>query len=117
MPNWEGKPTYVVGSSSPGDTTSPQFWVEKERLIVTCFLLPLVPSPENRNQDVRLENNVPLGGGWLATRVRMLDKGAPMQTEEYSDWRAGVDLQEGAVVRDALCAIRERRYCNARPAQ
>jgi hypothetical protein len=94
LQNWEGKPTYVVGASSPGDTTSPQFWVEKERLIVTRFLLPLVPSPENRNQDVRLENNVPLGGGWLATRVRMLDKGAPMQTEEYSDWRAGVELPE-----------------------
>ena len=92
--DWEGKPTYVVGSASPSDTASPQFWVEKDRLIVTRFLLPLVPSPEHRNQDVRLENNVPLGGGWLATRVRMLDKGAPMQTEEYSDWRANVELPE-----------------------
>jgi hypothetical protein len=24
----------------------------------------------------------------------MLDKGAPMQTEEYSDWRADVELPE-----------------------
>ena len=94
LQNWEGKPTYVVGASSPSDTTSPQFWVEKDRLIVTRFLLPLIPSPENRNQDVRLESNVPLAGGWLATRVRMLDKGAPMQTEEYSDWRAGMELPE-----------------------
>ena len=91
---WEGKPTYVVGSSSPSDTTSPQFWVERDRLIVTRFLLPLIPSPEGRAQDVRLENNVALGGGWLATRVRMLDKGAAMQTEEYSDWRANVELPE-----------------------
>ncbi len=94
LQDWEGKPTYVVGASSPSDTTSPQFWVEKERLIVTRFLLPLIPSPENRAQDVRLENNVPLGGGWLATRIRMLDKGAPLQTEEYSDWRADVELPE-----------------------
>jgi len=94
LQDWEGKPTYVVGASSPSDTTSPQFWVEKERLIVTRFLLPLVPSPENRLQDVRLENNVALGGGWLATRIRMLDKGAPMQTEEYSDWRTDVELPE-----------------------
>jgi hypothetical protein len=94
LQDWEGKPTYVVGASSPSDTTSPQFWVEKDRLIVTRFLLPLIPSPENRAQDVRLENNVPLGGGWLATRIRMLDKGAPMQTEEYSDWRADVELPE-----------------------
>ena len=94
LQDWEGKPTYVVGATSPSDTTSPQFWVEKARLIVTRFMVPLVPSPEGRLQDVRLENNVPAGGGWLATRIRMLDKGVPMQTEEYSDWRVDVPLAE-----------------------
>src|SRR5829696_141099 len=92
--DWDGKPTYVVGATSPSDTTSPQFWVEKDRLIVTRFMVPLVPSPEGRLQDVRLENNVPAGGGWLATRIRMLDKGAPMQTEEYFDWHVDVPLAE-----------------------
>jgi hypothetical protein len=90
--DWEGKPTYVVGSASPSDTTSPQFWVEKDRLIVTRFLLPLFPTPDHRVQDVRLENNVAVGDGWLATRVRMLDQGNAVQTEEYSDWRAHVAL-------------------------
>ena len=90
--DWEGKPTYVVGSASPSDTTSPQFWVEKDRLIVTRFLLPLFPTPDHRVQDVRLENNVAVGGGWLATTVRMLDQGNAVQTEEYSDWRAPVPL-------------------------
>jgi hypothetical protein len=94
LADWEGKPTYVVGAASPSDTTSPQFWVEKDRLIVTRFMLPLVPSPENRLQDVRLENNVAAGRGWLTTRIRMLDKGVPMQTEEYSDWRVDVPLAE-----------------------
>src|SRR5215212_4324550 len=93
MQDWEGKPTYVVGAASPSDTTSPQFWVEKDRLIVSRFMVPLVPSPEGRLQDVRLENNVPAGGGWLATRIRILDKGVPMQTEEYSDWRVDVPLE------------------------
>jgi hypothetical protein len=92
--DWEGRPTYVVGSRSASDTTSPQFWVDRERLIVTRFLMPLFPSPDNRSQDVRLENNVRVGGGWLATRVRMLDKGAPIQTEEYSDWRSDVVIPE-----------------------
>jgi hypothetical protein len=94
LQDWEGKPTYVVGAASPTDTTSPQFWVEKDRLIVTRFMVPLIPSPEGRLQDVRLENNVPAGRGWLATRIRMLDKGAPMQTEEYSDWHVDVPLAE-----------------------
>ena len=92
--DFEGKPTYVVGSTSPTDSTSPQIWVEKDRLIVTRFLMPLIPTPDKRLQDVRLENNVAAGDGWLATRVRMLDKGKPMQTEEYSDWRVNVPLPE-----------------------
>ena len=90
--DWEGKATYVVGSMSATDTTSPQIWVEKDRLIVTRFLVPLMPTPDKRVQDVRLENNVAVGDGWLATRVRMLDQGKPMQTEEYSDWRVNVPV-------------------------
>ena len=92
--DWEGQRTFVVGASSPADSTSPQFWVDAGRLIVTRFLLPLFPTPDNHVQDARLENNVPVGGGWLATRVRMLDRGTPVQTEEYSDWRANVPLAD-----------------------
>jgi hypothetical protein len=69
-------------------------WVDGERLIVTRFILPLFHTPDNHNQDVRLESNVPVGGGWLATRVRFLDAGVAMQTEDYSDWRADAPLSE-----------------------
>jgi hypothetical protein len=90
--DWEGRRTFVVGAASPADSASPQIWVDAGRLIVTRFIMPLFPSPERRNQDVRLENNVEVGGGWLATKIRMLDKGVPVQTEEYSDWRTDVNL-------------------------
>lgn len=90
--DWEGQRTFVVGAASPSDTTSPQVWVDAGRLIVTRFIMPLFPTPDHRNQDVRLENNVEVGGGWLATRIRMLDNGVPVQTEEYSDWHTGVTL-------------------------
>jgi hypothetical protein len=92
--DWEGRRTFVVGAASAADSTSPQFWVDADRLIVTRFLLPLFPTPDNHVQDARLENNVPVGGGWLATRVRMLDRGVPVQTEEYSDWRVDVPLAD-----------------------
>jgi hypothetical protein len=92
--DWEGRPTYVVGASAPSDTASPQIWIDRERLIAMRFTMPLFPSPDNRSQDVRLENNVQVGGGWLATRVRILDKGVAMQTEEYSDWKSDVALPE-----------------------
>lgn len=90
--DWEGAPTYVIGAASPADTASPQVWVDADRLIVTRFIMPLFPTPDSHNQDVRLEHNVPVGGGWLATRIVMLDKGVPLQTEDYSDWRPNVPL-------------------------
>jgi hypothetical protein len=90
--DWEGRRTFVMGSRSAADTTSPQVWVDADRLIVTRFILPLFPSPDGRSQDVRLENNVEVGSGWLATRIRMFDKGVPVQTEDYSDWHTGVSL-------------------------
>lgn len=93
---WEGRPTWVVGARDSADLVSPQFWVDRERLVVTRMLVPLRPAQPGAAvaapQDIRLEGLVPLGGGWLATRVRMLDQGQPLQTEEYSDWRAGVPL-------------------------
>lgn len=90
--DWEGRRTFVIGTTSAADTTAPQVWVDAGRLIVTRFIMPLFPSPDGRSQDVRLENNVAVGGGWLATRIRMIDKGVPVQTEDYSDWHTGVEL-------------------------
>jgi hypothetical protein len=89
---WEGRPTYVVGARSPADTTSPQLWIDRERLIVVRFIMALSPTPNPRVQDIRLENNVPVGGGWLATRIRFLDAGVAVQSEDYSDWHADVPL-------------------------
>lgn len=89
---WEGRSTWVVGSRSASDSTSPQLWIDRERLIVMRFIMPLSPAPNAKPLDIRLENNVPVSGGWLATRVRFLDNGVATQTEEYSDWRGNVAL-------------------------
>ena len=88
---WAGRATYVVGSQSPGDTTSPQFWVEQERLVVVRMILGLNPaSPEVT--DIRLEDYRPVAGGWLAVRVDIMQGGKVIQSEQYSNWRGNVDL-------------------------
>jgi hypothetical protein len=89
---WEGRPVFVVGARDARDLESPQFWVDAERLIVVRFVAPLIPNGKAKAQDIRLEKNVPVAGGWLATRVRMLDADQPLQTEEYTDWHANVTL-------------------------
>jgi hypothetical protein len=88
---WQGRPAYVVGSQSPSDTTSPQFWVEQERLVVVRMILGLNPaSPEVT--DILLEDYRPVAGGWLAVRVDIKENGKVVQREQYSNWRGNVDL-------------------------
>ena len=87
---WQDRPVWIVGTSSAADTISPQFWIDAERNVVVRMIL--VPAPSASSMDIRLDGYVPLAGGWLATKVAMLVGGAPVQTEEYSEWKANVEL-------------------------
>lgn len=89
---WEGRPAWIVGASSAADSTSPQFWVDVERNVVVRMIL--VPAPSTPVMDIHLAKYVPLEQGWLATKVEMYVAGKPRQFEEYSDWRAGMELPD-----------------------
>ena len=89
---WEGAPVFVVGANSATDLDSPQFWVEREHLQPVRFLVKLSPAPDAKPNDIRLQKYVPVGGGWLATRVEIRDGAIVRQAEEYSDWKADVPL-------------------------
>ena len=89
---WEGRPTYVAGSASASDTTSPQFWIDRERLIVVRMIVPLSPAAPTDVADIRLEDYKPVAGGWLAVRVEIMHGGQVIQKEDYSQWRGNVDL-------------------------
>jgi hypothetical protein len=92
--SWQGRPVYVVGARSASDTSSAQFWVDADRLILLRMVL--APSAEagarSEPLDIHLDEYVEVGGGWLATKVVMYAAGVARQTEEYSDWKAGVEL-------------------------
>jgi outer membrane lipoprotein-sorting protein len=87
---WQGRPVWVVGASSPNDSTATQFWVDVERNVVVRMLLS--PSGTGPMLDIHLDGYVPLEGGWLATKIVMTEGGQPRQSEEYSDWKANVSL-------------------------
>jgi hypothetical protein len=88
--DWQGRPAWIVGATSPNDTASTQFWVDVERNVVVRMLLsPGGPGPR---LDIHLEGYVPLEKGWLATKIVMTENGKPRQSEEYSDWKANVAL-------------------------
>ena len=77
---WEGRPVWIVGSTGASDTTSMQFWVDTERLILVRMIVAF--------GDVHLQRLERVGGGWLATRVEFYRGGVLRTVEEYRDWKA-----------------------------
>jgi hypothetical protein len=89
---WQGTPVYVVGAASATDVDSPQFWIDRDRLIALRFLVKLSPTPDAKPNDIRLESYVPVGHGWLATHVAIMEGGVVRQAEDYTDWHGDVAL-------------------------
>ena len=87
---WNGRPTYVVGAA-PGDTLTPQFWIDAERLY---FVRSLEPSKKNPTviNDTRFQKYIPLAGGWVELEVLFLSNGEQKVKEEYSNPKANVKL-------------------------
>jgi hypothetical protein len=87
---WQGRPTYVVGAA-PGDTTSPQFWIDVERLY---FVRSLEPSKKDSSviNETRFDKYIPMGRGWLEMEVLFLANGKQHVKEEYSDPKVNVKL-------------------------
>lgn len=90
---WQGRPVYVVGATSRDDLESPQFWIDRDRLIAVRFLVKLSPAPDAKADDIRLESYVPVGGGWLATHVAVMEGNVVRQAEDYRDWQGDVALR------------------------
>ena len=89
---WQDRAVWIVGASSPADTTSPQFWIDVDRNVVVRMLLS--PGGKGPMLDIHLDGYVPLEKGWLATKVVMTEGGQPRQKEEYSGWKANVPLRD-----------------------
>jgi hypothetical protein len=90
---WNDRPVWIAGATSPADTTSPQFWVDRERNVVVRAIF--VPVPGAPTMDMRLDGVVPVAGGWLATKCTFFVAGVQQQVEEYQDWKANVELPAG----------------------
>jgi hypothetical protein len=90
---FEGQPVWVIGATDAADTTSAQFWVDTEHLMVVRIVIG--PTTGRPSLDVHLGGLTKCGGGWVATHVEMYSGGARRQLEEYHDLTCdgSVDLQ------------------------
>lgn len=85
--SWQGRPVWIVGAPA-GDLTKPQFWVDRDRLVVTRMVIKL----RDLVLDIDLGGYARVGPAWLATKIAMSADGKPLQSEEYSHWKTNIDL-------------------------
>jgi hypothetical protein len=87
---WQGTPVYVVGAAR-GDSTSKQFWVDRERLL---FVRMIEQTAQGRS-DTRFNDYAQHGGGWVAAEVVQNVNGKRRILEQYSEIHTGVTLSDG----------------------
>ena len=87
---FEGRAVTIVGTDSPSDSTSAQFWIEDERQVVVRVR---GRARGTGGADVHVGGYERVGDAWLGTRVSIVGP-TVSQIEEYSDWKVGIPLSE-----------------------
>jgi hypothetical protein len=80
---WEGQGVWVVGADG-----GPEFWVDRERLILVRLVIPR--RRDGTVRDIRFGGYEPLGGGWIATDLAFLTDGTLRIRERYAWWDIGL---------------------------
>ena len=91
MDSFDGRPM-IVGAL-PGDLKSKQFWIDAERLVFVR-LLEHAPVDTAQTQDIRFVNYEKRGDAWVSPRVEIYVDGKLIFSEDYSDIRTNVALDE-----------------------
>ena len=88
---WDGRPVLVIGANA-GDSTSRQFWVDRERLVVLRFREPL---PNGASLDARMSEYRRVGSAWIEHEVTIRVNGQLVQTDVHAVVTPGVSLEQG----------------------
>ncbi len=88
---WEGRKVYVIGTAEP-DSTIPQFWIDKERLV---FVRNFTVGRQNTIQEVQFNKYERLGQGWIAPEVIFKANGFMGLLEEYTQIQIPDTLDQG----------------------
>jgi hypothetical protein len=92
MDSFEGRPMIVVGALQ-GDLRRKQFWIEADRMLFTR-LIEAAPRDSTQVQDIRFVSYQKHGDGWVAPRVEIYVGDKLIFSEDYTDIRTSVPLDE-----------------------
>jgi hypothetical protein len=94
---WQGRPVWVVGAAA-GDSTTNQFWIEKDRLLFVRLIEvrknPRDPQAPGVVLDAEFNKYQPFGRAWVAPECVIRVNGKDYQREEYSEIKVDVPLPE-----------------------
>jgi len=91
---WQGEPVYVIGAKA-GDTTSNQFWVDKDNLRLVRFIQRATAGQRTIVSDTRVQNYKEIEGFDIPTEFLVIRNGRPFWREEYADVRINDEFPEG----------------------
>jgi outer membrane lipoprotein-sorting protein len=87
--SFDGRTAYVIGSASVNDSSSKQFWVERERML-------LVRIREKRGEgqfsDIRVGDFIQAGNGWIARQTYQLQNGMPRLHQQVAGVKVDTPL-------------------------
>jgi hypothetical protein len=87
-----GKSAWVVGATSSQDSSSKQFWVERDRMV-------LVRVREKRGEmqfsDIHLGDFIPAGNGWIAKQTYQMQNGVPRLHQQIAGVKTDMPLDPG----------------------
>ena len=89
--DWNGKTVIVVGAAK-GDSTSKQFWLEKERMLTVRLI---EPAGANRMMDARFDKYGKEGDAWVEREILIYMNGVLSQGEEYTQVKTNVTHEAG----------------------
>jgi hypothetical protein len=87
-----GKPVTVIGAG-PGDSTSAQFWIEKDRQVVVR-LIEKERQPGAGLSDTRVLQYARAGRGWVESEIVFYQGGKLVQRELYNEIKVDVPLDD-----------------------
>jgi hypothetical protein len=90
---WEGRAVWVVGAAA-GDSTSNQFWVDAERLLLARVIQTERQGARSVTTDTRFDRYLDVDGFPIAHEVVRIRDGRPYFREQYTDVRVNVALPE-----------------------
>ena len=86
--NWQGKTVYVVGADSRSDTTSKQFWIDKDNL----YLVRVVDKIGDNLLDSHISGIKKMNDEWIENEIEIYLNGKIYQIEKYFDIKTNVKL-------------------------